>query len=301
VSEGREATLSASMIVAGENDRQRFDEGELRALAEDIRHQGCLQRPIVRQTGPQRYQLIAGERRVRAMRDILKMGGIPVLIVDVDDDTAADMMLSENLSRVDLTPLEEARAFAKAIARGLSAVEVGRRHGVAPARITRRLLLLELDPSVAEGLDVGAIPLWAAETIAQLDHNRQRIATSQLIANPGMSPETLRLVVSRLIAERDQDAMFDPADFALQVETWDRAAKRGRALAKSQPVVGRSDIPALLGVAPARVYKWHERGQLPAPDFEVNGQPAWLTPKILQWAATDMPQHRYPRKTKAQV
>ena len=160
MSEGREATLSASMIVAGENDRQRFDEGELRALAEDIRHQGCLQRPIVRQTGPQRYQLIAGERRVRAMRDILKMGGIPVLIVDVDDDTAADMMLSENLSRVDLTPLEEARAFAKAIARGLSAVEVGRRHGVAPARITRRLLLLELDPSVAEGLDVAAPHLY---------------------------------------------------------------------------------------------------------------------------------------------
>jgi len=96
---------------AGGQDRERFDPVELASLAASIERDGCLSPPHVRDDGAGGWEIILGERRVRAMRDVLGWETIPVEIDTVDDETAARRMLVENVNRSDLDPIAEARAF----------------------------------------------------------------------------------------------------------------------------------------------------------------------------------------------
>jgi ParB/RepB/Spo0J family partition protein len=111
-----------------EQPRIAFDEATLEELAASIREHGVLQPILVRPIGENRFQLIAGERRWRASK-LAGQLAIPALVEDIDDDTALEIAIIENLQREDLTPLDEAAMYDKMI----------RNHGYSIRRLAEKL------------------------------------------------------------------------------------------------------------------------------------------------------------------
>jgi ParB family chromosome partitioning protein len=137
--------------------RRSFDETALGELAESIRVRGVLQPIIVRPLPGGRYELAAGERRLRAARTA-ELGTIPAVVRDADDWERLEIALAENMARVDLNPVEEARACAMlADDLGLTKGEVGRRVGRSRASISNLIRLLELPEEVLELIESGEL------------------------------------------------------------------------------------------------------------------------------------------------
>ncbi|HJV59530.1 MAG TPA: ParB/RepB/Spo0J family partition protein, partial [Albitalea sp.] len=112
---GAPSALGLDQLQPGKyQPRTRMDEGSLYELAESIKAQGIMQPVLVRPVGGQRYEIIAGERRVRAAR-LAGLDEVPVLVKDVPDEAAAAMALIENIQREDLNPLEEAHGIQRLI------------------------------------------------------------------------------------------------------------------------------------------------------------------------------------------
>ncbi|OYD82319.1 ParB/RepB/Spo0J family partition protein [Azospirillum brasilense] len=129
--------------------RRRFDEADLAALTESIRKHG-LQQPIgVRELGPSRFQLVFGERRLRAVR-ALGQQTVPCILVPDGIDTA-EVAVVENVLRADLTPFEEADAFVALVERhGYSHADLGQIMGRDRAEITRTIALTKVSAAVRE-------------------------------------------------------------------------------------------------------------------------------------------------------
>ncbi|MCP4644493.1 MAG: ParB/RepB/Spo0J family partition protein, partial [bacterium] len=94
ITTARITQVPARHIVAGTNDRQVFNAAELAELAASIDEHGLAQPPTLRPIDDDRFEIVAGERRVRAMRDVLKWSEIPALVRAMDDETASAIMLA---------------------------------------------------------------------------------------------------------------------------------------------------------------------------------------------------------------
>jgi len=194
----------------GSNDRTRFAEAELRALAENIRVNGLIQPVTVRPTRDGHYEIVTGERRYRACR-ILGWETIPAVVKELTDAEAAAFMLAENVARENLDPIDEARAYARRMEQyGLSVEEVAEQAGVSRIRVQFRLKLLSLTPELTHLVRVGDLPLGYAEILAnaELDSNRQTLALRIYMANPSPTPTWFRRECGRLREEQLQEPMF---------------------------------------------------------------------------------------------
>ena len=130
--------------------RRTFDHARLAELAESIRTRGVLQPIVVRPLAGGSFELIAGERRLRAAQ-MVELETIPALVRDTDDWERLDLALAENMARVDLNPVEEARACAMLVDDlGLTKQEVGRRVGRSRVAISNLVRLLELPEEALE-------------------------------------------------------------------------------------------------------------------------------------------------------
>jgi ParB family transcriptional regulator, chromosome partitioning protein len=130
--------------------RRVFDETALAALAESIRARGVLQPIVVRALPGGHYELVAGERRLRAAR-IAELESIPAMVRDADDWERLDLALAENMAREDLNAVEEARACAMLVEDlGLTKEEVGRRVGRSRVTISNLIRLLALPDEVLD-------------------------------------------------------------------------------------------------------------------------------------------------------
>lgn len=135
--------------------RREFDEEALVALSESIRARGVLQPVVVRPLPGGRYELIAGERRLRASR-LADLDAIPAVVRQTEDWERLDLALAENMARVDLNPIEEARACSMLVDDlGLSKAEVGRRIGKSRVAVSNLIRLLELPDEVLEAVEAG--------------------------------------------------------------------------------------------------------------------------------------------------
>ena len=136
--------------------RRRFDEESLAQLTDSIRAHGVLQ-PIVVRAVADAYQLIAGERRLRAARNA-GLTKIPAVIRDASGSDELELALIENLQRADLNPVEEAAAYRELVDRfGVSQEAVAQRVGKSRVSITNALRLLELAPEVRDAIVAGRI------------------------------------------------------------------------------------------------------------------------------------------------
>ena len=137
-------TVQAALIVRGDNDRKHFDAEALAELAGSIERDGLAQ-PITVRPVATGLEIVAGERRFRAMTEVLGWTLIPAIVRELDDRAASAIMLAENLSRVDLDPVAEAEAYASRMEALDLTVGAGRRDGRRErARVVTRLPILRL-------------------------------------------------------------------------------------------------------------------------------------------------------------
>ena len=135
--------------------RRTFDQAQLAELAESIRTRGVLQPIVVRPLAGGSFELVAGERRLRAAQ-MVELETIPALVRDTDDWERLDIALAENMARVDLNAVEEARACAMLVDDlGLTKQEVGRRVGRSRVAISNLIRLLELPEDALELIESG--------------------------------------------------------------------------------------------------------------------------------------------------
>jgi ParB family chromosome partitioning protein len=180
--------------------RRDFDPNELEALKRSLQTHGLLQPIVVRPTNGG-YQVIAGERRLRAAKDA-GWKEIPVRIVDFNDQQTFEAALVENLQRADLNPIEKALGFRDYLQQyGLTQEELAQRVGLDRATICNFLRLLELPPEVQDAVRAGQISNGHARALVSLDDpERQKSLCREIIRN-GLS---VRAVEQMVKAERDR-------------------------------------------------------------------------------------------------
>ncbi len=144
--------------------RKRFDDDELTQLADSIRTHGVLQPLVVRPDG-ERFQLIAGERRLRASH-LVGLTEVPVHVVTFDDQQVYEAALVENIQRSDLNAIEKAQGFKEYLERyGLSQEQLGRRLGIDRTSISNLVGLLNLPAEVQDAVRLGQLTLGHAKVI----------------------------------------------------------------------------------------------------------------------------------------
>jgi ParB family chromosome partitioning protein len=145
--------------------RDHFDEEALGLLADSIREVGVLQPVLVRPTGDDEYELIAGERRWRAARRV-GLQTIPALVRQTGDAGALEQALVENVHRDNLNPLEEAAAYQQLIEDfGLTHDDVAARVGRSRATVTNTLRLMQLPPAIQKSVQQGKLSMGHARAL----------------------------------------------------------------------------------------------------------------------------------------
>jgi ParB family chromosome partitioning protein len=163
--------------------RQDFDEAALAALAESIKHSGMMQPIVVRPAEKGGFEIIAGERRWRAAQ-AAEFDSIDAIVRDVDDRTAAQFSLVENLQREDLNPIERAEAFRRLVQEfNMTHQEVAESVGLDRTSVSNHLRLNELDDDTKSAVRKGILSLGHAKALLALANNdRRRAAAQQAIA-----------------------------------------------------------------------------------------------------------------------
>jgi ParB family transcriptional regulator, chromosome partitioning protein len=163
--------------------RAVFDEEKLAELKASIEEVGLLQPIVVREIAPERYELIMGERRWRACRD-LAMETVPAIVRETADDAMLRDALLENLHRQDLNPLEEAAAYQQLLAEfGATHEELAKKLGVSRPQITNTIRLLNLPAPVQRRVAAGVLTAGHARALLGLDDNdRQEDLASRIVA-----------------------------------------------------------------------------------------------------------------------
>ena len=175
-----------------ENPRLSFEEGALDDLAASIREHGVLQPILVRPRGPGQYQLVAGERRWRATRQA-GLDTIPALVEDLDDDTALEIAIIENLQREDLSPLEEASMYDRMIKEhGYSVRKLAQKLGKDKGYLENRLRLADAPPEIRELVSLRKDTLSHAYELLKVEDPRRRKRLAAAVARGDLSLVKLR-------------------------------------------------------------------------------------------------------------
>jgi ParB family chromosome partitioning protein len=191
--------------------RREFDEGELDSLAESIREHGLLQPILVRRAG-ERYQLIAGERRLRAsMR--AGLSEVPAHLREADDRQMAELAIVENLQRKDLSALEKAQSFQEYLSRyGATQEELATRLAIDRSTISNLIRLLELPEEVRRALASQKISQGHARALLPLGDEREQTRVCRRIQEEGWSVRTTEEQVQAMILDADAEPLALPAD-----------------------------------------------------------------------------------------
>ena len=180
--------------------RIEFDEASLRSLSDSIRRYGILQPLTVRRTD-EGYELIAGERRLRAAK-LAGLREVPCLLARSSEEESALLALIENLQRRDLHYLEEAAAIARLIATyGLSQEQAAERLGRSQSAVANKLRLLRLEEPVAEALHRYGLTERHARALLRLEDPEQRLAAVEHIGKNQLNVADAEAYIDRLVAQ----------------------------------------------------------------------------------------------------
>src|SRR6478735_6681560 len=175
-----------------EQPRLVFEPEALNELASSIREHGVLQPILVRPLGPNTYQIVAGERRWRASR-LAGLETIPALIEEIDDDTALEIAIIENLQREDLTPLDEAAMYDRMIhEHGYSIRKLADKLGKDKGYLENRLRLADAPPEVRELVSLRKDSLSHAYELMKVDDPKKRRRLAEQVARGELTLIRLR-------------------------------------------------------------------------------------------------------------
>lgn len=177
--------------------RGEMDEASLFELSESIKKQGLLQPLVVREIAPDQYEIIAGERRWRACQ-LAGMTEVPVILRQVDDETAMAMALVENLQREDLNALDQARAMHRLTTEfALTHQQVAELLCKSRTAVSNYLRLLNLNLEVRRLLENGDIDMGHARSLLMLE-DQQQTQVAQLVVAKNLSVRETEELVARV-------------------------------------------------------------------------------------------------------
>jgi len=182
--------------------RQIFDDEKIQDLAASMKEHGVIQPLIVRRLGS-RYQLVAGERRLRAAM-MAGLEKVPVVVRDMTDREAMEISLVENLQREDLGPIEEAEAYQRLSDEfGLTQEQIAKRVGKSRPDVTNTLRLLKLEDEVKELINQGKISGSHGRALIGLEREEQ-LRLARRIVTKGLSVRSVEEAVSAKGRKRDK-------------------------------------------------------------------------------------------------
>jgi len=197
------ATAEVSVDVIENNPyqpRKTFDDDELTSLCNSIRSHGVLQPLVVRQVGD-RYQLIAGERRLRAARTA-GLAAVPVRVVNFNDQQTVEAALIENIQRADLNPVEKAHGFKDYLDRfKMTHEQLAQRLGLARPTITNLVALLDMPADIQNAVRVGQLTLGHAKLLKGVTDPVRQVALSKEIISRGLSVHATEAMLKQQAAE----------------------------------------------------------------------------------------------------
>jgi ParB family transcriptional regulator, chromosome partitioning protein len=200
---GARATLPVEQIHANPyQPRKLFDEDEIGHLSESIKNHGVLQPLVVRVVGEQ-YQLIAGERRLRAAQ-VAGLREVPVSIVNFDDQQVFEASLAENIQRSDLNAIEKAQGFKDYLDRyHVTQEQLAQRLGMDRTSVSNLVNLLNLPDEVQTAVRQNQITLGHAKILKGLSSSKRQVELCKEVVMKGLSVKALELIVKQQKAEAE--------------------------------------------------------------------------------------------------
>ena len=199
-----------------EQPRMVFDQAALDELSASIREHGVLQPILVRPLGPNTYQIVAGERRWRASRQV-GLESIPALIEDIDDDTALEIAIIENLQREDLTPLDEAAMYDRMVhEHGYSIRKLADKLGKDKGYLENRLRLAGAPPEIRELVSLRKDSLSHAYELMKVEDPKKRRRLAEQVARGELTLIKLR---DKIEGRRPRSAQVAEVDDTIGTET----------------------------------------------------------------------------------
>jgi ParB family chromosome partitioning protein len=181
--------------------RRDFSEGDLEELVSSIREQGILQPLIVRKSEAG-FELIAGERRLRASRRA-GLAQVPVVVKVVNDDKLLELSLVENIQRADLNPIEEAEAYHRLITQfNLTQDQAAARVGKSRSAVANFLRLRQLPEQIKESIVAGGLSMGHARALLSSENPAQQLTAWRAVIAKGLSVRETEDLVRRLKAEK---------------------------------------------------------------------------------------------------
>ena len=194
--------------------REEFDQHSIEELAQSIKEKGIIQPLLVRRRGDV-YELIAGERRLRASKS-LGIKELPIIVRDVNDQDSLELALIENIQREGLNPIEEAHAYQHLIEKfQVSQEKISEVLGKARVTITNTLRLLKLPYEVQQEIKKGRISFGHGRALLEIDDENQQRRLAQDVIAKGLSVRELENLLKskrpRLIKRAIGQLQHDPA------------------------------------------------------------------------------------------
>jgi ParB family chromosome partitioning protein len=181
--------------------RTRISEDSLQDLRQSIAEKGVLQ-PVILRRKAGRYELVAGERRLRAAK-MASLRTIPAIVRQVSDSEALEIALIENLQREDLNPLDEARGYRELIRRfKLTQEQLAKKLGRDRSTIANALRLLSLPDEAKRGLEDGKITVGHARAMLGLEDERHIVAVYRTVVHRGLSVRQVEAIVRQRLKPR---------------------------------------------------------------------------------------------------
>jgi len=189
--------------------REDFDPAEMRSLAESLQTHGLLQPVVVRRVGD-RYQLIAGERRLRAA-ELAGWTDVPAQVIEADDRQVAELAIVENLQRKDLNPLEKAACFQRYLETyHCTQEELANRLKIDRSTIANLIRLLELPEEIQVMVRQGRLSQGHARALLPLGDPEEQIAVAQRIQQEGLNVRQTEALVQQMLDAAEQEGLAVP-------------------------------------------------------------------------------------------
>ena len=201
--------IDLEKITAGRfQPRQEFDDTKIQELADSIKKHGVLSPILVREIGLDKFEVIAGERRVRASK-IAGLKTIPSLVNQKEDQEALEAALIENLQREDLNPVEEARGYDRLKREfELTQDEIAKATGKARSTIANSMRILSLSPKILDMISQGALEKGHAKILSGLDTTK--------------AEQLAEAISQKKLTVRQAEALLKPAEKTTKTKEKDR-------------------------------------------------------------------------------
>ena len=218
--------IPQAMIVPNPNQpRKRFDYDELENLAQSIRENGILQPITVRKREDKKYELVSGERRLRAAR-LVGMVKIPSIVINIDDKNSAMFSIIENLQRQSLNFFEEAEAIEKLVGEyAMSREEVALKLGLAPSTVSNKLRILRLPEEMRFELARAGLTESHARALLMLEDDNQRARVLSIIVDRHLNVTESERMINQMINRnnRSRNPLRGLRDVRLFINTLNHA------------------------------------------------------------------------------